>query len=379
MKKRLTYCFLPIAFVILLLLPGLDSIFGFFNDIESLENRKLAVRPKFDINHLDYYPDSLENYYNDHFFMRNSMNKLWSEFSIKYLKKSPSPKSIIGEKGWLYMTERELETYLVKNLFSTQELDSFVTEITKRAKYLSSIGTKYYFVIAPTKYSVYPEYLPGLYKIENKKTRTDQISDALKKISNVTLIDLRKTLLQHKSEQLLFRKTDNHWNSYGAYYAYYEIINKLKLDFPEMLSPYPLDSFNIELLNVKGGNIATIINGEYIFRETHQPKIEFIHQKVFEGQKRNYPVINGFAYPWDYEKVYTSISKNNLKALIIRDSFGDALSPYLSANFSESVYIFDAWQYKLNKEIVDNEKPDVFIQMSLECHYHNLLNHIEDY
>jgi len=379
MKKFLTYCFLPVAFVILLLIPELNSVFGFISDTENLENRKLNDRPEFILAKLDPFPEAYEKYYNDHFFMRNFMNKLWSEFSIKYLKKSPSPKSIIGKNGWLYMTERELETYLAKNLFSKSELDSFVTEISNRVKYLESIGTKYYFVVAPTKYSIYPEYLPNMYQIEQRKTRTDQIINALSDVQGVNIIDLRETLLKHKLDYEMFKHTDNHWNSYGAYFAYREIIDRIRDDFPDVIPAYPLDSFKIEELNVKGGNIATIINGEYIFRETHQPEIKFINQKIYEGNPGNYPVTKGFPYPYEYEKVDSTALQNAPKVLIIRDSFGNALMPFLSANFSESVYIFDAWQYKLNKDIVDNEKPDIFIQLSLECHYHNLLKNIYTY
>ncbi len=379
MKKLITYRFLPVVFVILLIIPGINSIFKIVSDSENLENRKLSELPEFIVARLDPFPNAYEDYYNDHFFMRNLMNSLWSEFSIKYLKKSPSPKSIIGKNGWLYMTESELDSYLAKNLFTAQQLDSFVNEIKKRVNYLSSVGTKYYFVVAPTKYSIYPEYLPSLYQVKKRFTRTDQIINALSNIRDVNIIDLRKSLLKHKQEYEVFRRTDNHWNSFGAYFAYCDIINKIRIDFPDVIPAYPLDSFNIESLDVKGGNIATIINGEYIFREKHQPKIEFIHPKVFTGKSRGYPVIKGFAYPWEYEIVDTSTLKTVPKALIIRDSFGGALRPFLSSNFSESVYIFDAWQYKLNKAIVDNEKPDIFIQLTLECHYHNILDHIEEY
>jgi len=57
---------------------------------------------------------------------------------------------------------------------------------------------------------------------------------------------------------------------------------------------------------------------------------------------------------------------------MIRDSFGSTLIPYLNEHFSESVYIFDMWNYCLNEDILFNEKPDIFIQTVVEPFISNI-------
>ena len=50
------------------------------------------------------------------------------------------------------------------------------------------------------------------------------------------------------------------------------------------------------------------------------------------------------------------------------------LYPLLSEEFSRTVRIFDAWQYKLNEDIIEKEKPDIVILLALEANLRNLLS-----
>tara|TARA_Y100000385_G_scaffold291322_1_gene368588 strand:- start:3206 stop:3364 length:159 start_codon:yes stop_codon:yes gene_type:complete len=42
------------------------------------------------------------------------------------------------------------------------------------------------------------------------------------------------------------------------------------------------------------------------------------------------------------------------------------MMPFLREYFEESVFIFDAWQYKLNGDIIDRIKPDVVVYLTLD-------------
>ena len=41
--------------------------------------------------------------------------------------------------------------------------------------------------------------------------------------------------------------------------------------------------------------------------------------------------------------------------------------------FEESVFIFDAWRYQLNKPIIEVVKPDVVVYLGLETNLENML------
>ncbi len=364
---------LSLTFILILLLPVSNWFLHFINDIEGTENRGLAEMPEFNVNNLDPFPTKFESFHKDHFFIRNRINKKWSEINRGIFKKSPTDKALIGRDGWLFIKKDELKTYLGQNLFTNEELTRFKHEIIRRRDYLDSMDCKYYFVIAPTKYSVYPEYLSWVYDLRGENyTMTDQVFEIVSEIENVQIIDLRVVLNKSKARGLLYRPTDNHWNALGAYYAYTEILNRVSKDFPEIGPCFPLDSFNVETQEVPGGNVAYMMNASNDYHETI-PKISFKAQKVWEAEKSGYVSPPYFGFKSEYELVYTNNETDAPKALIIRDSFGHALTPYISAHFGKTVLIFDEWKYMLNQPIVDNEKPDIFIQMTLECFYNKLL------
>ena len=94
-----------------------------------------------------------------------------------------------------------------------------------------------------------------------------------------------------------------------------------------------------------------------------------------EVERYNFPSIPGFAYPWEYEHRFKNLTiKNGCRIVIIRDSFGTQIMPFMVESFDESVFIFDAWQYKLNEHIIDAVKPDIVLFLMVETHLEKILN-----
>lgn len=94
------------------------------------------------------------------------------------------------------------------------------------------------------------------------------------------------------------------------------------------------------------------------------PNLTFLPKRIkfLFGKSINDPIENYFRKNDDYEKRYKS-SVNNLKALIFRDSFSDAMIKFLKHSFGETVFI---WHYTLDKELIEKEKPDIVIQIIVE-------------
>ena len=51
------------------------------------------------------------------------------------------------------------------------------------------------------------------------------------------------------------------------------------------------------------------------------------------------------------------------RAVVFRDSFSTALIPFLSEHFGRIVYL---WQYDLDAEVIERERPDVVILQMTE-------------
>jgi alginate O-acetyltransferase complex protein AlgJ len=367
LEKILKHIILPVVFALFLVLPIVNRYTGWPMDIENSENRALAEKPIFDLCDLEPFPVKFDSFFNDHFPLRNYSIAKLSEIKSIHFGISPLPdKVIIGKQGWLFMKVNDYETYMGRDTLSYIEIRRLAREILRRSNYLKALNCKYYYVLVPTKFSVYPEYLPGYFAMNKPHTLTDQIKEVFTK-SGIAVIDLREELKKSKSELLngedLFLKSDNHWNGMGGYAASYAIINRLRQDFPVIQPPLPLDSFNIIREKSKGGNLATIIN----LRDKYTEKQVWLRCKsraVSNGIKKGYTSPPDFS--GEFELVKRCNADNKLKLLVIRDSFGDALVPVLSTAFHESVYVFDKWENGLNEDIVNTEKPDIFIQMPIE-------------
>ena len=77
----------------------------------------------------------------------------------------------------------------------------------------------------------------------------------------------------------------------------------------------------------------------------------------------------------NYYKRYKSSHDDRPKVLIFRDSFSNATLSFLPESFSEVVYIWDNWNYRFNKDIIDIEKPDIVIYSINESFISNLLRY----
>ncbi len=351
-----------------------DKIFSISHDIENAENRKAVEQPDFNINHLDNYPSKYEDYFNTNFSLRNYLLKYYNRAVVKYLGKSPLPdKVIFGKDNWLFYGENHLNTYRGLDRFTSDELEDIKKELFYRYEYLKKRNIKFYFVILPTKYSVYPEYLQNnITKLFNE-TITDQLIGYLGKKTPFPVIDTRQALIEAKKHQIrLFQKTDSHWNYAGGYFAYHLISQYLKIDFPEIITR-EFDEFKIDSNLVKAGDISKMLGTDDKEKEMMIMPVLKIESTTKIGKKHNYDP-KGFSIPIDYEVVWTNPVYKKPKGLIIRDSFSGYLIPYLKEDFAKSVFIFDRWEYGLNEDIIEQEKPDVFMNIVLECHLKKLLN-----
>ena len=284
-------------------------------------------------------------------------------------------KAILGLDDWMYLVEDQMETYLGKTLINNSSLNQYYNIINYRRNFLDSIGSKYYIVVVPVKTSVYPEFLPVFRQKNDQKTLTDQFVNLTDTMRGLTVVDLRPVFKEAKGGGVrMFHKTDNHWNEYGSYIAYKEIMKVISNDFPG-LDPMDISGFTIDSVEVEGMGLSKMMG---IYLGVTENKISCkptFQSKSKKGQISNYPITPSFGYKSQYEMVYVVDNESLPKLLMIRDSFGGTVMPFLSEHFSKSIYIWDGWQYGLNKNIVLNEKPDIYIQIVVETFIPNILEY----
>lgn len=370
-KKNIHFVFLLVLFV-----PLLDGAFNFSKllpvESENNENRLLIEKPEFDVKHLDKFPEKYEPYYNDHFMLRDFLIKLYHIFNANYLRESPIPKkAFIGEGNWLYFTDDE-QVYDGRNTLSKEELKIVANELSGRKEYLKQRNCSLYVFIVPNKLVVYPEN--ASFRKRAEQTIGELVADYVSKNSDVSVTYLLPALLKEKKKEnpLLYWATDNHWSDYGAFIGYKEIMRQIRVSHPQ-LKELGLKDLTVKEYKRVGGNIAKMMNMKEIFTEQVND-LTVTRPGCFAGKLHNYIQPESEQKVDEYECQMECTDKSLPRLLVIRDSYSQRLIPFLSESFSQSTFLFDGWQYKLNEEIIDKEKPDIVVYEILEQQVRHLLD-----
>ncbi|NVO19143.1 MAG: hypothetical protein HXX13_05550 [Bacteroidetes bacterium] len=364
-------------FFILLFSAFLQKQFHFLAEIPNKENRRLSELPAFNLNYLDPFPLAYESYYNDQFAFRNQIIKLYADINLNLFKISPFPDQvIIGKRGHLFLVPNELANYQRTNLLSQSDLDKLRSDFIHRKKYFEQKGIDYYVAVAPSKYTIYPEFLPGEVMKLDTVCRADQFIGVLKSIG-IQVIDLRTSLRAAKDTVpgLLFLKTDNHWNELGAFIAYQDIMNQISRKHPGLPVLRSRD-FEIKEETCKGGDIASILNWQQNDIDVHYTFTPRYTIRTTEITPCPYPIPKDIGDGHYYSGYY--IENSTLpKFLMIHDSFGRIILPYFRDSFSRTAFVWDHWQYKINENLVEGEKPAVYVILCFEGLLNSVVNNCE--
>lgn len=268
-------------------------------------------------------------------------------------------------------TAYELYTYLDK------VADNYAKSVNKVADTLAGKSDVYDLVIPLSSGITFPDNL------KDKISSSDQ-HDAMQKIQakmdkHVKNVDVYDVLMQHRTEYEYFR-TDHHWTTLGAYYAYTEFC-KAKGITPESLDAYSkkqdfdgfLGSFYNDTSDAKLKANPDTVTAYY-------PNAESIcHVTASDGKKYDWPVIYdvsnynaGLKYSTFIasDNPYTEIENKDLSdgssCIVVKESFGNAFIPFLVDHY-QTVYVVDYryWTGSISKLAQDKKVNDVLFLNNL--------------
>lgn len=320
------------------------------NEIEAIikENNKVSVFNAIDEDFKSKY--GLKDIY------LNSHNQV----KYDWLEESAIPnKVVIGKDGWFFIgngSSNVLMESLNSSKFSTEEKSIIYKKFTKNKSWLDSLQISYFTCVAPNKISIYPEYyyngeLTGSSKFEDLKTYLSE--------KDWDLIDLKTEILKKKDSVRLYHKSDTHWNDEGAFLGYLELMKSLKVKYPE-LRPVKLSSFKREEADSVGMDLSFMLGLDNVEKRIVYSK----NNKQVVELDRTLKVPEGFSHEdWEYEIRYKNELGYPYKVMLVRDSFSRAWLKYLRETFQEVVLV---WDWKVRREMVEDEKPDILIQAIVE-------------
>ncbi len=339
------------------------------------ENRNLASVPDLptDFNEIQQFPDSLQRYVNDHFGGRTSLFDLNMTIKSKLSSKPfKDNKLLVGKDGWYFSNfQKVIDDYRAVIPFTSGEMSSINDLLMDANSYFTNNGARYYLLIVPNKHTVYTDKLPYYINKLGEKSRLEQLLPILKQ-SGINVIDIRKEMNQQKAERQLYFKTDSHWNLHGSFIGYQALLQRISEDFPSV-KPHSVDDFEITSRKIPGGDIVKMMGKEEEISDTFiDYKPATFTPRLKKGKRGNY----SFPQPKIFSPEQTVSAfeggQTNLKAVVFKDSYGGYMQQFLNNHFSRTVYVW-GHDYRLNKDIIQEEKPDIVIQVIVERYLYSLL------
>lgn len=295
----------------------------------------------------------------------------------------PSDKDSVSKTYDKIISHEKVKTYdsgtvVIGN--TGYELYSYVDSTATRYaavvdKIAKKVGNKaeVYTMIAPTSVGI---TLP-----DNKKDKVNSSSQetALKKIQKKLsdkekFVSLYDTMMEHRTEYIYFR-TDHHWTSLGAYYAYAAFCQK------KGIQANPLSSYKKKTAKGFLGTFYRDTNKNKNLKkdtlESYYPLSQKLSMKytTANGTTASAPVIadaSNYSASLKYcayiagDNPYTVIKNRKLKdgssCVVVKESYGNAFVPYLADHY-QTVYVIDYryWEGKLPDLVKKKAIKDVII------------------
>ncbi len=359
--RRALNAALVVVFLVVLFLPWVDSLLHFDPMPAPEEKRTPAPRPAWTwaADSIRAYPKAFDEFYKDHFGLRNLLLYVHKMAKFKIFGLSPTSRVVVADDGWLFFSGDCAREYQQSRPFTWEELVHYQRFLESRRDWLAERGIRFLFTIAPNKHTIYKERVPPAIAQVGPESLMDQLFDHLSAYSDIEVLDLRPALLEAKQEMRIYHKTDAHWNELGGLVFCNELVTRLGEWFPDM-TPNPLESYDIFEETGPGGGVAMFMDLKDQFSETEwrlRPKRGF----RAKGPKflTQYPT---YARENMQPQLWTNPRKT-LRAVMIRDSFGGRMMHLLAEHFGRIVF----WpRHNFKPAFFLEEKPDVVIMEMAE-------------
>jgi hypothetical protein len=182
----------------------------------------------------DYYR-SLDQYFNNSFSLRGPLifAKNWIDYHL--FNTTDSHEVYIGTDGWLY-DFKSIKDYRKEACNSEAYVKQLVLELHALEKIIQASGRRFFFSIAPSKSTIYPEFVGFVSKGNPCESSLYDLF-----LKNITVhpmksfVRLDEFLKDEKNKgAILYNKTSTQWNSLGAGVAAETIFKEL-VDTPSEL------------------------------------------------------------------------------------------------------------------------------------------------
>ena len=326
-----------VIFMVLLLgLAGKEAL-SHQRTYSPVEKRELQTRPEISITKVldGRFQKKYESYLRDQFPGRDHWVSFQTDMEL-FMGKNEIHNVYIGKNHYLleHYTEKEFDSQQIsKNL---QALEKFVGKAKQNADV--------HVMMVPTKSWILREKLPAFAPHYKEQRFYDALQQKLEKED--VLISVEPVLDAHKEEEIYYR-TDHHWTTLGAWYAYEQYTKAVGGDLQRAQGKKKFRCISKDFYGTTYAKINYARQADKI--EIYEPadKLRVVYNM---GEKKTKTLYDfSFLKTADQYSVFTGGNqavleitggiKNGKTLLLIKDSFANSILPFLAEDYEKLVVV----------------------------------------
>lgn len=366
LRERSAKIYFKITLIFLLFMAVACGFLIFQPDKEysASENRMLAQKPEFSLANLasGKFMTDMEDYVTDQFFFRDQ----W--ISLKVLEdmalgKRESNGVYIGKQGYLMQVPENNP-----NMDDVQNTLDRIRDFAQRHQDINTVMS-----LVPNAAYISTQLMPANAPVRDQSQDIALAQDTVGSFLN--FVDLTETMSSHRDEAIYY-KTDHHWTSLGARYAFDTLYTALGIQQPAQdYTIYPVThTFSGTLASKSGYNrsqdtidiyVPQGVNTEYVVNYVEEgEKTASMYESSALDQKDQYEVFFG----GNHSRIdITTPLDENKNLLIFKDSYANCLIPFLQPYFRSIIVIDPRYYYDdIDSLITDNSITDILFLYNVD-------------
>lgn len=318
-----------------------------------VENRTLAQMPAFSWSALvdGSYTSKLEKYLEDQFPLRDG----WMGLKTRY-------EYLLGKREFhgVYLCGDRL-IHKIEDAGRAEQNITYLQALTEKA------DVPVYLGLIPTAAAVYEDRLPAGSENFDQGAYLELVRES---VPGAVWVDMEERL---DGDESLFYRTDHHWTSAGAWHGYAALMEAMGEEPAPLGAPETVaEDFYGTLYSTSGvhwirpDTIQRYISGEKVtVEDVEKGETHGLYVDSFLGEKDKYASFLGGNAPLYILRSPEAAS--DTKLLVVRDSYSDALAPFLSQQFAE-VHLIDLRYYRTSvaEYARENDIDSIFVCYSVE-------------
>lgn len=289
------------------------------------------------------------NYFSKKFAFRREMVDAGDRIKAAVFSTSGQSGVVTGRDGYLFYKD-SFNNFLGRDQLSDYQIASLAYNLKLMQDELSGKDLRFLFTIAPNKNTLYPELMPKRYRPDRTSRNAERLIPLLKS-SGVFYTDL--FALFGEIDDVMYLRGDSHWNNKGAGMVSAKLMDALGREHED----YTDEHFTVNK-DFKGD----LYNMLYPAADVADEQIYYDKMAASEYNKRvSVSLIDDMTgeiretnvqdnEEWSHSsEIYTeNLTGKTGCLLMIRDSFGNSLTPFIADEFERAVFL-NGTPYDLGK------------------------------